>query len=185
MQKNSLTNNKITTEREGKNYLPYILVIAIFIGIIIYLLNPVQVLEAKLHPNDNTLYYFKVSDSSKIGIIYNHSVEKTETSEWYNIKGNSLILMEQRFKSQGAGLPSDSIYKFEKFEDGYRLYDINLEMKNVIYRTGQVIANHKVDIDGKVMEFTKFSNPGDAVFFHVKNVSNLEFVKWRCFNDTR
>jgi hypothetical protein len=185
VHKDSLTNSKYKTKKEGKSYLPYILVLIIFINIILYFIWPTTVLVAEHYPDNNILYYFKVNRNSQIGIIYTHSVEKTETSEWYKIEGDKLILMEQRFKSQGAGLPSDSIYKFEKNEDGYRLYDINLEMDNVIYRTGQIIANHQINIDGKTKEFLTFSKPGDAVIFHVKNISNYEFYRWGCFNDTR
>ncbi len=183
--KDSLTNNKYKTKKEGNFYLPYILVLIIFIRIILYFVWPMTVLVARHYPDNNILYYFKVNKNSQIGIIYTHSVEKTETSEWYKIEGDDLILMEQRFKSQGAGLPSDSIYKFEKNKDGYRLYDINVKMNNVIYRTGQIIANHKVSIDGKIKEFLTFSKPGDAVIFNVENISNYEIFKWRCFNDTR
>lgn len=153
--------------------------------LIFYFTRPILVLEASSYPSQEILQYFKLNESSKIGIIYKHSVEKTETSEWYEIEDENLILIEQRYQSQGAGLPANSIYKFEKNENGYRLYDINLEMDNVIYRTGQVIAGHQIDLEGKRIEFTEFSNPGEAVLFRLKNVTNFEFITWRCFNDKR
>lgn len=158
------------------------ILISIFV-LIFYFTKSILVLEASSYPSQEILQYFKLNEGSKIGIIYKHSVEKTETSEWYEIKDKNLVLMEQRYQSQGAGLPANSIYKFEKYENGYRLYDIDLEMDDVIYRTGQVIASHEMDLNDKKIKFTEFSNPGEAVLFRLKNITNFEFIKWRCFDD--
>lgn len=172
--KDSLTNSNNNSNKEGIKYLPYILIIFIIISCISYLIVPIKVLELSRYPDNEVLNYYEINDNSYIGVSYIHSVEKTETSEWYKINKDKLVLMEQKFKSQGAGLPSDSLYEFEKNEDGYRLFNINKEMENVIYRRGRVIANHTLDIDGKVINFKEFSNPGQAVIFRVTNISRFK-----------
>lgn len=171
--KDSLTNNRKNSREEGIFYLPHILVFFIII-LFLYMIYPIKVLEISNYPDNEVLQYFSINNNSYIGVIYTHSVEKTETSEWYKINNDKIILMEQRFKSQGAGLPSDSLYDFEKYKDGYRLYNINKEMIDIIYRTGRVVANHKLDIDGKEYNFREFSSPGEAIIFRIKNISRYK-----------
>lgn len=179
---NKECNNK--EKLEGRKLLPSII---LFIVIIIFfvLISKEQVLVAVSYPDKTLLSYFEINKDSYIGIEYIHSVQKTETSEWYRIGNNNLILMEQRFKSQGAGLPASSPYKYESTEDGFHLYDINKEFDNVIYRTGQVIANHQLIIDGEYIDFIEFSEPGQGIIFDVDKIPRYKVLIWRCFNDTR
>lgn len=170
--------------KEGRFNLPstfkFSVCIILFI-VLFFFVEPITVLEAESYPERNFLKSFKLDKDSYIGIIYTHSVEKTETSEWYSYEKGKLILMEERFNSQGAGLPTDSPYKFEKTDNGYRFYDIEEPFEEVIYRTGQVIANHKLNIDGDVILFKDFSTPGEAVNFKIKNISIAKYL-WRCIN---
>lgn len=120
-----------------------------------------------------------VKKDALIGIIYTHSVMRTQTSEWYKIEGDKLILKEERYRSQGAGLPVDLIYKFKHENGDFVLYDINEPFETVIYRTGDIRANHRLKIGDKDEElFTDFSEPREALEFSAKNMSFLNYL-WR------
>ncbi|MDO5724960.1 MAG: DUF1850 domain-containing protein [Tissierellia bacterium] len=168
---------------EGRFCLPskyLLLILPIILAILACL--PINILYAEDFTTGEFLFAKKLNRNSYIGIIYTHSVEKTSTSEWYRFENDNLILMEERFKSLGAGLPADSPYKFEKTDDGFRLYDIEKPFEYVIYRTGAVHANHILDIDGKKIKFTDFSQPMQAVSFSVKKSFYAQLLYWRCIN---
>lgn len=160
----------------GVKLLPWTIMIALFL----FLLFPIKSLIIKDFFTGNIKYIHRVNKNFYMGVVYTHSVEKTETSEWYKENNNKLVLMEQRYKSLGAGLPSNSPYKFEKTDDGYRLYDINKEMDQVVYRTGAVIANHKLIINDVEAYFKSFSAPKEALSFEIQRVPYIKFVLWRC-----
>lgn len=174
---NKLNNLKFDN-KEGK-------IFAFFIGLIFLILLVlslirVDTLVMRDKFDGNILATRKLKSDSYIGIIYKHSVEKTTTSEWYRIEDGKLILMEERYKSQGAGLPTETKYKFKHTKDSFVLYDINLPFEEVVYRTGMVIANHRLNIDGKEEYFTDFSKKRQAVAFTVEKVSFIKFIIRRC-----
>ena len=105
---------------------------------------------------------------------------KTETSEWYRTDKGKLILMEQRYHSQGAGLPSTTDYKFKYENNIFTLYDINKPFDEITYRTGAVIANHRLSIAGKEKPFLSFSDPREALSFKVEQTSIIKLLIWRC-----
>lgn len=122
-----------------------------------------------------------IKKDSLFGIIYTHSVMLTETSEWYKAKGDKLILMEERYNSQGAGLPVNLIYKFKHEKGGdFVLYDINEHFDSFIYRTGAVRANHRLKIGNKLEYFLEFSEPREALEFSTKRISIFNYLLRRC-----
>lgn len=59
-------------------------------------------------------YYLKETDFT---LQWIHSVEKEEWLEFYERDGDSLLLTETKFKTYGAGVPSDG--KIISSKDGY------------------------------------------------------------------
>ena len=89
--------------------------------------------------------------------------------------------MEQRYRDQGAGLPVNLIYKFKYADDGsFCLYDMNVPFETVVYRTGAVIANHKLVINGRTTPFLDFSEPREALEFSTEHISLLQYALRRC-----
>ncbi len=171
-----MTNkSKFINSKEGS--IAFFTILTIFI-IAISVIN-INILILKDKIEGNTLAVRKLRNDSYIGIIYKHSVMKTQTSEWYRIEDNKLILMEERYRSQGAGLPTETEYKFKHTRDGFFLYDINLPFEEVVYRTGAVIANHRLSIDGKEENFLEFSDKKQAIAFTVKKVPVIKYLIWR------
>ncbi|MDO5718511.1 MAG: DUF1850 domain-containing protein [Tissierellia bacterium] len=161
---------------EGVRRIPpssyFLVLIAIVFAIVLF---PVKFIVAK-DMQGNILFCKKISEGESIIIEYTHSVEKTTVSEYFKAGKDSLILMEERFSSFGAGLPADKIYPFKIVGDQYVLYDINKEMKEVTFRTGAVIANHRIIIDNHITAFTDFSKPRQAVTFSIENIRIYKYI---------
>lgn len=126
------------------------------------------------------LWMGTVRQGEDIQVCYTHSVERTEVCEIYEIGKGELLLMEEHFKSLGAGLPASAPHPFERTKDGYRYYDMNISFPNVIYRTGASLAEHQLVYRGKRIPFLEFSEPGGAVELSIQRISPFHYLYWRC-----
>ena len=174
-----MSKYKLNKKKDGSKtaFLIVISIVAVILISLAVIKTDVLIISSKM--NGNIKIVRKLNKDSYIGIIYTHSVEKTETSEWYRIENEKLVLMEERWKSQGAGLPTTFNWKFESTKDGFRFYDINEPFDEFVYRTGCVIANHRLNIDGKEERFLDFSEPREALEFKTRKVSLFRFITWR------
>ena len=155
----------------------YIGIILIFLSLVLILwLIPIKVLSATDYKSGKYLKSWAVKDGENFGIKYTHSVELTEVIENYLIKDDKIILKDTYFKSYGAGLPATTPYKFEITEKGFRIYDINEEMENLIYRTGAERANHRLFLRNKEFEFLDFSEPRTGTRLQIKGISLLSYL---------
>lgn len=155
----------------------------LFIIIVFSILSFVKIdaIIIKDYFNGDLLKIEHLKDKERFGIVYTHSVERSQTSEWYEARDGKLILMEQRYRDQGAGLPVNLIYKFKYAEDGsFCLYDMNVPFETVIYRTGAVRANHKLVMNGETTPFLDFSEPREALEFSTEHISLLQYALRRC-----
>ena len=155
----------------------------LFIIIVFFILSFVKIdaIIIKDYFNGDLLKIEHLKDKARFGIVYTHSVERSQTSEWYEARDGKLILMEQRYRDQGAGLPVNLIYKFKYAEDGsFCLYDMNVPFETVIYRTGAVRANHKLVMNGETTPFLDFSEPREALEFSTEHISLLQYALRRC-----
>ena len=155
----------------------------LFIIIVFFILSFVKIdaIIIKDYFNGDLLKIEHLKDKERFGIVYTHSVERSQTSEWYEARDGKLILMEQRYRDQGAGLPVNLIYKFKYAEDGsFCLYDMNVPFETVIYRTGAVRANHKLVMNGETTPFLDFSEPREALEFSTEHISLLQYALRRC-----
>ena len=153
-----------------------LIAIILFILLII-LLIPVKVLLASNYKTGEHLKSWPIKTGEEFDIEYTHSVQLTPVIEIYTVDNKeNIILKEGYFFSYGAGLPATTPYDFEITEDGFRVYNINQIMDNLIYRTGAVKANHKLTIRGKTYLFLNFSAPREGVKFTVENISLLSYL---------
>ena len=107
---------------------------------------------------------WRIQPEEPFTIIYIHSVQLTPVTETYHFNASGdLILDETLFSSYGAGLPATTPYDFEITEDSFRIYNIQLKMAHLVYRTGAVRANHRLLIGDQDIPFTTFSKPRQAV----------------------
>jgi hypothetical protein len=160
-----------------------IILLPLLISFILLNLIPIDVLIARDFRNNQYLKSWKISDGEIFTIAYTHSVELTKVSEIYQIENGRIKLTDTYFKSYGAGLPATTEYKFEVTEDGFRIYDINEVVENLVYRTGAVRANHSILINGKEYKFLDFSQPREGVKLECDKISAFKYftregLKW-------
>lgn len=150
----------------------------IFLGVILLIifLYPIKALTAVDYETGELIGLWRVKDGSSISIRYTHSVERTDVTERYIIRDNSLVLMEEHFSSFGAGLPADNTYPFKVTEDGFLIYDINKTISELIYRTGAIRANHVLIVNNSEISFTEFSVPRQAVLFGIENTFLFKYL---------
>lgn len=151
-----------------------IILLFILLGI---LLIPFRVLLASDYRTGEYLMSWPIKKGEEFYIEYTHSVQLTPVIEVYFVdESNNIILKESYFSSYGAGLPSTTPYKFEITTRGFRIYDINQLMQDLVYRTGAERANHKINIRNKVYPFLDFSAPREGVKFTVEKFSLLSYL---------
>lgn len=174
MKKASI-NNKL-----GKGSILLAALIIIFITILLF---PIYILKASHYRDGGYLKGWWVNKGDSFFIEYTHSVQLTPVIEIYYIdEKGEIVLEESYFYSYGAGLPSDTPYKFEITKNGFRIYDIGEVMDNLIYRTGAVKANHKINIKGKTYPFLDFSEPRTGVRFEVEKSFLLQHILKEAYN---
>ncbi len=174
--------NKALNSIKGKGFSlrkVFPLIIAFLLILSLYFI-PVYVVTARDYENNKMLKMWLPRDDY-FEVFYTHSVELSEVREIYQIdtKGENIILKETLFSSYGAGLPATTKYDFEKTDDGFRIYNINEEFKEVVYRTGAVRANHKLFINNEEYEFLDFSKPMQAIKFSVEKISFIRYLTGR------
>lgn len=152
------------------------LIILISAIIIIISVIPISVLLASNMITGEYLSSWRIGSDNTFTIKYIHSVERTPVWETYSVESGEIILKETIFQSFGAGLPSTSPYDFDIVEDGFRLYNIDQKMTNLIYRTGAVRANHELIIGDKIYPFIDFSKPTEGVQFEAQKMSIISFL---------
>lgn len=145
----------------------------ILIGILFFL--PIKVLLASDYKTADYIKSWRIKDGNIFIVEHTHSVQLTTVSEKYLIDGQDIILTESYFQSFGAGLPATTPYKFELVEDGFRIYDINEEMKDLVYRAGAVRANHRLIYNDKQYDFLDFTEPRTGVKFSIDKMPYFIF----------
>lgn len=161
------------------------IILIIIVTLLIISLYPINILEASNYRTDNYLKSWQMKKGDKFHIKHIHSVQLVPVVEVYSIDNkNNIILEESYFHSYGAGLPATTPYKFEITEKGFRIYDINEKMDNLIYRTGAIRANHQIYIKGQYYPFLDFSEAKTSVRFKVKKACFLKYLvrevfKWK------
>ena len=179
MMKWELSN--ISVEQEGIdsfNTFPRLFrrILIFFVAIILLLyFIPINVLMASNFNSDKYLKTWSLKDCESFTVLYTHSVELCPVTETYIIENDHIILTETYFESYGAGLPATTPYKFEKTDKGFRIYEINKKIEDLVYRTGGVIANHGISLKEKEYKFLDFSSPREGVRLKIKSIPLLQY----------
>ena len=123
---------------------------------------------------------FAFNKGDEFVIRFTHSWNKTPVDEVFRIGDSGLELQETLFEDFGAGIQSyeEPGQKMELVGDKIRLSGIKRPVPNLIYRVGQVIANHSLIINEKETPLSVFVKPGEPVQFKLKNVH-----RWRLWRD--
>lgn len=179
MTKRESSKNKIGKGIDFINTFPKsLLVIILLIFIILLFLNlyKIEVLEARDFKTNQYLKSWTVKEGASFTVAYTHSVQLCPVTETYVIKDGEIILTETYFESFGAGLPASTPYTFEMKNKGFRIYNINEVIENLVYRTGAERANHELIYNNISYKFLDFSKPRTGVEFKINRVSLLAHI---------
>ncbi|WP_188432931.1 DUF1850 domain-containing protein [Kroppenstedtia guangzhouensis] len=155
------------------------------LGMIVFLLLytwPVAtILTVSSNKEGTLLWSHPVSPGDRLIIRFTHSVDKTDVDEVIRVGKEELIIDSTVYQSFGAGLPS-TLHDREtmKLEGGkMRIDHINRSQKSIDLFIGQVVANHKLVVDGKVIPLKKLSPPGTSVRLSVGRENLFSYLR-RC-----
>lgn len=156
----------------------FIKILAIILLFLLLTGVPITTLEASNYKTNKHLKSWYIKKGYVFEVEYTHSVQLIPVSEVYFIDDNyNIVLEETYFYSYGAGLPATTPYDFEITENnGFRIYNIEEIMTNLVYRTGAVRANHHIKIKDKSYSFLTFSKAAEGVKFTVKRSSLLKHL---------
>lgn len=185
MKKWELNNSKDIDKGIESNFntlsIKKILIIGIILLIVLSFI-PVKVLLARDFKTQDYIKSWKVKDKDTFLVEHTHSVQLTTVSEKYLIDEQDIILVESIFHSFGAGLPATTPYKFELTDGGFRIYDINQKMEDLIYRAGAERANHRLIYKDVQYNFLDFTEPRTGVRFTIEKIPNILFIIREGFN---
>lgn len=184
MMKRELSKHKIGRGIDFFNTFPkgiFVIILLIFILLLFLSFYKIEILEARDFKNNDYLKSWQIQEGASFTVAYTHSVQLCPVTETYIIKNGEIILTETYFESFGAGLPATTPYTFEITDTGYRIYNINNKMNNLVYRTGAERANHQLIYNNKNYRFLDFSKPRTGIEFKVNRVSLLAYIitRWR------
>ncbi|MFD1395517.1 DUF1850 domain-containing protein [Kroppenstedtia eburnea] len=166
-----------------KRYLYY----GIGAGVILFLLLGTWPMATTLTLSSNkegtSLWSHPVSPGDRFIIRFTHSVDKTDVDEVIRVGKEDLIIDSTVYQSFGAGLPS-TLHGEEtmELEDGkMRIDHLNRPQKSIDLFIGQVVANHRLVVDGKVIPLKKLSPPGTSVRLSVERENLFSYLR-RCLS---
>ncbi|MBN8208742.1 DUF1850 domain-containing protein [Bacillus sp. NTK071] len=119
-------------------------------------------------------------DPSSFDIRYTHSVHKTPVQESYYIaQSGEIVQYELAYETFGVGMPSNAGEgeRFVQDEDGYKIKDMNRQFPSIDLRTGKVVANHILLVQGKEIELSTFIKPGSRVHLESASISLWQWMK--------
>jgi hypothetical protein len=153
-----------------------ILAAAAIIFLLLSSLYKMDYLTASDMRTGEVLRSWKLGDGEFFTVKYTHSVQLTPVWETYEIQSGDIVLKETIFQSFGAGLPSTSPYDFEITEQGFRLYNIDMKITDLVYRVGAVRANHILIIREKEYPFLDFAEPTEGIKFKTQKMSLMNYL---------
>jgi hypothetical protein len=98
-----------------------------------WLFLPVPCIVLENLDNGQIIFIQAVQPKDELTIGWTHSVEQLPWEEIFRVEGDNLILDRTRFKTFGAGVPSETLGK-SKMEDGWIVYyDLEQKMPGLTY----------------------------------------------------
>lgn len=152
----------------------------LLIGFFIFCFYPIKVLKATNFQREEYLKSWRIKNGEIFAIEYIHSVEQSPVLENFLVEHKDIVLLDTYFHSYGAGLPATTPYKTEITDKGIHVYDINLKIEDLIYRTSSLGREHKLIFRNKDFMFLDFSNHRTGVRFQIDHMANLAYLIKEC-----
>jgi hypothetical protein len=157
--------------------LSVLLIAGILIRFILF--RPCLVLTNRSNPKN--LLCFDCKPNAEFIISYTHSVNKGRVKDFIKVSPDySLTVEKTRFVSYGAGIPEpEEGQKFIKTDEYLEIQDINLNKPFFVQAVG-VIANHAIEINGKIYYLRNYFKPQTSLRIEYKKVFLPVFLLKNC-----
>lgn len=131
-------------------------------------------------PDGKVVYQTLMRTDDPFKLRYIHSIHRTPIEEHYHINDKQQIVLDSMaFDTFGVGIPSSlEGEQTLRFDNGKMMLEhINRVLGHFDQRIGQVIANHTLYVEDKIIPLSQISKPGSAVRFEVDKVSLFNYLK--------
>jgi hypothetical protein len=167
---------------------PFLIVLIVVLGIILLLRGsavqddarnvPTPILTLTKVATGKTIYEKAVPVGSPFAIRFIHSIHRTPVEEWFYIDASNRIVLERViYESLGVGNPS-SLEEGQIFRlsDGKLMMDrMNRVLGQFVLATGQVIADHRLIIEGEEIQLARLCPPGTSVLIEARSTGMLRW----------
>ena len=125
--------------------------------------------------SDDFECYFK---DKNFELSWIHSVEKEDWIEGYRVEKDGFTLISSKFKTFGAGVPSDG--NITKKEEGFVIYDTDIKLHEINWIVSQNV-NSTLNINNKSFKVYKHFDEYSELHFLVKKLPFWKlYIKENC-----
>jgi hypothetical protein len=157
-------------------------VILLILGLVATLFIPFQtflVIEPSSTNGDAVL--FSLPDDHSFSVRYTHSIHLSEVEEFYQqTSSNQIKQTALLYEDTAIGMPANA--------EGHEIFEVTKEGKYLIsnmdkmfpyidIRIGQVVANHRLVVDGKEYPLADYFDKGSVV--HVEMKKQSFYDQWK------
>jgi len=108
---------------------------------------------------------YSLEEGGHFSVTFKHSVNQSDTTDIYEIRGGKIFATGARYSAFGAGMPTDipDGQSIEYDADGFMvIHGIDLEIQRLCYIVGTVY-DHFLEINGETINLTELCGQNQAV----------------------
>lgn len=142
--------------------------------------STIPVLSVKQAADGQIVFQSPVHQGSRFSLTYIHSIHRTPVEEvFYVNEKKQMVLDALIFESYGVGMPTslEGEETFRMADGKMRIEHIDRALDTFELRIGQVIADHKLLLQGEEIPLSALSEPGSAVRFEIDRLHVWEYLK--------
>ena len=109
---------------------------------------------------------FPLEEGGSFSVTFRHSVNLSDATDIYEIRGGKIFATKTRYSAFGAGMPTDiPVGQRIEYEDGFMvIHGIDAQMHRLCYVIGTVY-DHVLEINGELINLTQLCGRNRAVIF--------------------
>ncbi|NMH69417.1 DUF1850 domain-containing protein [Bacillus sp. RO3] len=148
------------------------LIILVFVSIIFIPFQTYLVIEPRSTEGDPVL--FRLPEDQTFSVRYTHSIHLSEVEEFYRQSTNQIQQTMLLYEDTAIGMPSNAEgnESFEVTKEGkYLLSNMDRIFSFIDIRIGQVVANHRLVVEGEAYPLADYFDKGSVVRMQLKKQS--------------
>ncbi|MCA1062094.1 DUF1850 domain-containing protein [Rossellomorea aquimaris] len=154
------------------------LIILVFVSIIFIPFQTYLVIEPRSTEGDPVL--FRLPEDQTFSVRYTHSIHLSEVEEFYRQSTNQIQQTMLLYEDTAIGMPSNAEgnESFEVTKEGkYLLSNMDRIFSFIDIRIGQVVANHRLVVEGEAYPLADYFDKGSVVRMQLKKQSHYD--QWK------